>query len=57
VREVGTITQEHPMKWGSSRFLIVLGICLFFLGLAVWIIIAVVRFFLGVNETMDKLGP
>ena len=45
------------IKWGSSRFVIVLGICLFFLGLAVWIIIAVVRFFLGVNETMDKLGP
>jgi hypothetical protein len=49
--------RRWSISWGSSRFWIELGIALFFLGLAVWIIIAVVRFFLGVGEAMDKLGP
>jgi hypothetical protein len=53
---------DHPphrwsISWGSSRFLIELGIAVFFLGLAVWLIIAIVRFFIGVGATMDRLGP
>jgi hypothetical protein len=53
---------EHPprrwhIRWGSRRWLIELGIAAFFLGLAVWLIVVIVRFFLGVEATVDKLGP
>jgi hypothetical protein len=45
------------LPWGASRVLIELGIAAFFVGLAVWLIVTIVRFFLGVGDTMDKLGP
>jgi hypothetical protein len=49
--------RRWSISWGSSRLVVELGIAAFFLGLAVWLIVAIVRFFVGVGETMDRLGP